>query len=108
MTKPAERCVVLVGYPSLPRQCSSKGSREYRGERYCNIHYPPVALARVKEKVCKQQAEWAAKKRAAGADAIRKAEQRVLKAAWHCNISNIGNLTAAVIDLVALGWEPES
>lgn len=82
---------------------------EHKGKWYCKRHHPPTVRAKDDEKSRKWREEWDAQDAArAKADAIRKAEQRVLAIAWRCDESFWGELSDAVRDLKALGWEPES
>lgn len=119
MKKPAERCVgfAQVGGPGPFSQCSFRGSVEHEGKWYCKTHHPP----RVKEKAderYRQGQEESSRKYAARvkADAIRKAEQRVLaiadvlqgenKAGHDVLVSaGLDVLSSAVADLKEFGWE---
>lgn len=84
---------------------------EHLGKWYCKIHHPPTLKAKAIEWDRKCQAEWDAKRVARNKDAaIRKAEQRVLKAAGEHRFGHMSTsaLQEAIRELGALGWEPKS
>lgn len=112
----SQRCVALMlNTGSHSRRCTFHGSLEHEGERYCKRHHPPT----IKSKEDERYRGWLVKKKDQDAakdktDAVRKAEQRVLKAAndlredWiDSNPPSIVNVYEAVRALKALGWEPE-